>query len=886
MSSPSQLPTNVATPSMAAKAQRPPSSSRVGRLASSDTLEAGGFTPGVVFAERYRIIGLLGRGGMGEVYRADDLKLGQPVALKFLPERFAAEKDRLERFYAEVRIARQVSHPNVCRVYDVGEIHGRHYLSMEYVDGEDLASLLKRIGRLPPDKALEISRELCAGLSAAHDRGVLHRDLKPANVMVDGRGRARITDFGLAVAASDVVEGEVSGTPAYMAPEQLAGKGASVRSDVYALGLVLYELSTGRKVFDGASLDELRRKHTEEAPTAPSTVAPGFDPAVERVILRCLEKDPAARPSSVAQIAAALPGGDPLAAALAAGETPSPEMVAAAGERGAISPSTARLLLLFVAGLLALAILFAPRANIASFVGVDKSPEILRERAREILQDAGIEKSVDWANWFRTDERFLAWARDHGGVGGDLSRDAIAFAYRQSPSSLVPALAITGPFPSPWVTHDNPPPVAPGMAEVQVDARGRLIRLEVVPPEVRDRAVGAPTDWSRLFRQAGLDMSRFAPVEPEWSPLAFATERAAWEGPHPERRGVTMRVEAASYAGRPVSFRWVGPWTPHQRGSAASLASTNGEIVFEAILFLCILGGGLLARHNLRSGRSDRSGALRFAVAIAALTLLMWVLGGHHVRSSDEGWLFLEAFSNAAGTGLIYWILYVALEPYARRRWPEMLISWQRALSGRWRDPLVGRAALIGAVVGTAAGLIVGPARVLLPVELGVPGLLPMPLGGGAPVNAGATVAWRVSSATTSTFWVLGIVFILVLVRRLVRSEWLAGLIVTLIFSGPYIEESRGQVLVLPLAVISVAIVVFTTVRFGVLAAIVAEFCGRLVTYHFVSGDPSNWAFYAGMVGVLVIAALAAWGAKTALAGRPLFGDGEMLEEARAGSAR
>ena len=168
---------------------------------------------------------------MGEVYRADDLKLGQPVALKFLPRHLASDKDRLDRFYAEVRIARQVSHPNVCRVYDVGEIDGQQYLSMEYVDGEDLASLLKRIGRLPPDKALDISRELCAGLAAAHERGVLHRDLKPANVMIDGRGRASITDFGLAVAAGDVVDGEVSGTPAYMAPEQLSGKGATVRSD-------------------------------------------------------------------------------------------------------------------------------------------------------------------------------------------------------------------------------------------------------------------------------------------------------------------------------------------------------------------------------------------------------------------------------------------------------------------------------------------------------------------------------------------------------------------------------------------------------------------------------------------------------------------------------
>src|SRR5262249_4497872 len=165
VSSVSLLPTDLASPSVEAAARRPPRDSRVGRLPSADSLAAGGFTPGTVLAERYRIIGLLGRGGMGEVYRADDLKLGQPVALKFLPARFAVEKDRLERFYAEVRLARQVSHPNVCRVYDVGEIDGLHYLSMEYVDGEDLASLLKRIGHLPADKALDISRELCAGLA-------------------------------------------------------------------------------------------------------------------------------------------------------------------------------------------------------------------------------------------------------------------------------------------------------------------------------------------------------------------------------------------------------------------------------------------------------------------------------------------------------------------------------------------------------------------------------------------------------------------------------------------------------------------------------------------------------------------------------------------------
>ncbi len=346
VSSVSQLPTNLASPSVAEAARRPASASKVGRLASSDSIPAGGFTPGAILAERYRIIGLLGRGGMGEVYRADDLKLGQPVALKFLPAAPGLGRDRLERFYAEVRIARQVSHPNVCRVYDVGEIDGQQFLSMEYVDGEDLASLLQRIGRLPPDKALDIARELCAGLAAAHERGVLHRDLKPANVMLDGRGRARITDFGLAVAAGEVVEGEVSGTPAYMAPEQLAGKGASVRSDLYSLGLVLYELFTGRKAFEGATFQELRRKHAEDPPASPSTISPGLrsgrrarDPALPREGAGAASGLGARR--SRRRCRAAIRSRRRSRRA----RRRRPEMVAAAGEQGALAPAKAWALL-------------------------------------------------------------------------------------------------------------------------------------------------------------------------------------------------------------------------------------------------------------------------------------------------------------------------------------------------------------------------------------------------------------------------------------------------------------------------------------------------------------------------------------------------------------
>jgi serine/threonine protein kinase len=203
---------------------------------------------GTVIADRYYIVRHLRSGGMGMVYQADDLVLRVPVALKFLSPGHAGDQHRVELLLNEVRLAREITHPNVCRLFDVGEISGHHFLSMEYVEGEDLASLLHRIGRLPKDKAFTIGLEICNGLEAAHARGILHRDLKPANLMIDANGHAKIMDFGLAILSQSSEEQTlIAGTPEYMAPEQRQGH-ASVQTDIYAVGLVLYQLFTGRKV--------------------------------------------------------------------------------------------------------------------------------------------------------------------------------------------------------------------------------------------------------------------------------------------------------------------------------------------------------------------------------------------------------------------------------------------------------------------------------------------------------------------------------------------------------------------------------------------------------------------------------------------------------------
>ncbi|HXM76862.1 MAG TPA: serine/threonine-protein kinase, partial [Thermoanaerobaculia bacterium] len=621
-----------------------------------------------MLAERYRIIGLIGRGGMGEVYRADDLKLGQPVALKFLPERLAAEPSFLDRFYAEVRHARGVSHPNVCRVYDVGEIDGRHFLSMEYVDGEDLASLLRRIGRLGGERAVEIAREIVAGLAAAHDKGVLHRDLKPGNVMIDGRGRAKITDFGLAVGVEDDRGGgEVSGTPAYMAPEQLAGRGSSVQSDLYALGLVLYELFTGRKAFEAATLAEWRHKHSQEPPTAPSTVTPGLDASVERVILRCLEKEPGRRPRSAAAVAAALPGGDPLAAAIAAGETPSPEMVAAAGSDGGIKPAAAWACLVSILAGMALVAYLSPRAYRHGHVPLEKPPEALAERSKEIIRRLGYaEKPLDTAWGFSGNGEYRRWVEEH-----DQSKDrwkgiesgrpaAIYFWYRQSPAPLIAERFRGDDAGFTYVTETDPPPLVAGMVGVELDPLGRLIRFEAVPSPVNaPKAAGRPPDWEPLFAEAGLDHAAFSPTESRWLPPFYADSRVAWTEGKAERADRPLRVEAAANRGRPVYFELVGPWTrPPRMQPSGSQSGFNAFELFLAGMFTVLLvGGSLLARRNLRLGRGDRRGALRVATFIFTCFMLDWALATRHIGNISEYPLFIQGVGQALFLAGLSWLI-------------------------------------------------------------------------------------------------------------------------------------------------------------------------------------------------------------------------------------
>src|SRR6202035_87016 len=233
-------------------------------------------------------------------------------------------------------------------------------------------------GRLPSDKALEIARKLCAGLAAAHDKGVLHRDLKPGNIMIDGRGQVLITDFGLAGIMGQIEGAETrNGTPGYMAPEQLSGKEVSAQSDIYGLGVVLYEMFTGKRPFNASTRAELIKMTEEGTPPPPRKIVKDMDPAIENIILRCLAPDPRIRPVSALAVSAALPGGDPLAAALAAGETPSPEMVAAAGQKVGCHRAMAVSCLLAVIVGIAIYAAINQRVNVLTKIPLDNPPEVL-----------------------------------------------------------------------------------------------------------------------------------------------------------------------------------------------------------------------------------------------------------------------------------------------------------------------------------------------------------------------------------------------------------------------------------------------------------------------------------------------------------------------------
>src|SRR3984893_1935885 len=846
------------------------SSSPSGATSSRSDYEAH-YVPGTILADRYRIVSPLGKGGMGEVYRAEDLKLGQTVALKFLPRSLAQTDQALERFTREVRLARQVSHPNVCRVFDLGEIaevgsDGKRteltFLTMEFVDGEDLASLMRRIGRLPSDKALEIAQQLCAGLAAAHEHGIVHRDLKPANIMLDGRGRVRITDFGLAALAAEIKGNAArAGTPAYMSPEQFAGQEVTSKSDLYSLGLVLYEVLTGKHPFEASSAEQMARLRDKSAPTAPSQFIKDLNLLVERVILGCLEKDPGKRPASALQVAAALPGGDPLAAALAAGETPSPEMVAASGETEGLRPIVAWVLLAGVLVLVIAAAVWSGKTKLSRRVPLEIPPDALAQRARDILQSIGYsEPPVDTAMGFYEGKDFLRYITEHDKSKtrwDNLDTGAFVFWYRSSPQPLA-ALSFLSRAPvqgSVWT--DDPPLDVSGMTLVNLNPRGRLTQLIAVPPQV-DKPAGhaSSPDWALLFSAAGLDPSKWVQTEPLWTPPDYSDARAAMTRSLVERPNIPMRIEAAAYRGKPVYFELIGPWTRPQRMQPYQPSEREwASLVVMMASFLSVLTiGVILARRNLRLGRGDRQGAFRLAAFVFGAWTVAWFFGAHHLPNFDERALFIEFLAWGIAWSSFLWVVYIALEPYVRSRWPATLISWSRLLAGRFRDPLVGRDILVGCFLAPFSAALERLGWLILS-WLDYPP--PQPSSGPESVflaeqDIAANVAQWFMFAPFAWFAAL---FVLFLLRILLRKERAAAVAWGVLFTLLASTEPTGLV---STAIFS-GLAVFVMIRFGLLALVINFVVFNIVQRFPLTTQGSAWYAGIGLTGILLIVAMAAY---------------------------
>jgi serine/threonine-protein kinase len=517
-------------------------------------------------------------------------------------------------------------------------------------------------------------------------------------------------------------------------------------------------------------------------------------------------------------------------------------------------------------------------------VPLEKPPEVLAERARAAVRAAGHDApAADTAYGFEEDVEYYRhvaandqrMSRWDGLKAGQPA--LIQFWYRQSPRPLAPQAGLR-------VTAEDPArQLYSGMADVRLDTEGRLIELQVVPPEVDAQGAAAPAtdapDWAPLFAEAGLDPSRFKPAEPRWVPPVFADRRVAWEGAFPLAADTPLRVEAAGYRGRPVAFKLVAPWTKSYRTEPyLTDAGLRRLLMFVFAVFISlVLAGAWLARRNFRLGRGDRRGASKLALFVFAARALAGLVGASHVPTFEgEVRVLYTILTEALFPAALLWLFYIALEPYVRRRAPHRLISWTRLLAGEWRDPLVGRDVTAGVLLGiwmnlflwlgevTARWLSIPPdlQGVRLDTLLGVGGIAPTFLG---------------TQTAVPLFHGLGFVFLLFLLSLLLRGERRGAFAGWALFMTAFVLGGSPPYALLFYGALSAAYI-FVAARFGLLAVTVAQFVFFMVEFYPYTTDPSAW--YAGVTvfAASAVAALAVYGFRVSLGGRPVFRAG-LLEE-------
>ena len=672
------------------------------------------------------------------------------------------------------------------------------------------------------EKGLQIARQLCMGLEAAHQQGVLHRDLKPANVMVDGQGNVRIADFGLAtVAKGDDEPGSLVGTPAYMAPEQLRSGHTSVRSDLYSLGAILFEVFTGKRSANHSESAGLNASSSDENSSFPSDI----DPRIRDVVYKCLRESPENRPDSAAEVHRLLPATDPIQAALEAGQTPSPTDVASAGGSGVLKPWQA--VLLFAAAVVGLwSLMLLDRETPKAFA---EPPIRLQVQAESILQAAGLETLPGrfTAHGYRYDQDLIDSPVD--------DRSPIEYWYRTSPESLIPhATTNFGRSQSRVRTLHNPPPLRSGMVSLRLSADGERLRELMCVPDLElpdrenDRLEIPAATWEQLFRLAGHRFSDFDTAKPKW-PLPFSGQPYAWTKSQDEKE--LVRVEAASDGVKVVYFQVIWPQGPGEttrqwtvdRGDGQSTwgwqamayrrmpGETANTWFFAGTLWYGILSVAFfLAIRNIRRGNCNIRGSVILAIVALITSLIRTALEADYVNDFRNLPLLLDhalniALINAIGIG----VMYAALEPLMRSALPHTMISWSRTLSGQF-DAMVARDMAIGLVLGI---WILCIPFYLEPVP--APGFSWIALMGSRQAIAQivGAVGW------TLTICMLSMTFVLIL-RLTVRKLWIA----CIALFGIWIWMAM-QMNMQPVIMMSILIVFFILLmRFGLVACMAYEF--------------------------------------------------------------
>jgi hypothetical protein len=419
------------------------------------------------------------------------------------------------------------------------------------------------------------------------------------------------------------------------------------------------------------------------------------------------------------------------------------------------------------------------------------------------------------------------------------------------------------------VRFNDPPETQSGMIGVIVDAQGRLVYFQDIPPEVDPNPPPRkPADWKPLFAAAGLDLAQFHPAQPQWLSLAGFDERAAWTGTWPGTH-FPMRVEAAAWHGRPVFFQEVGPWTKAERSQQSNTGAGReaGNIVSFSVLILMLLAGIWLARRNYRRGKADLRGAFKLAGAVFAIEIAIWLCLFHFIPTLAALGRLVIAISTGLFMSAAIWVLYLALEPYVRRHWPQAIISWSRLTTGRLRDALVGRDVLWGVMLGMLWSVVISVGFVMLKREGATPQLSNTDFLTGGREALGLWLANIVTCISSA----LQFFFLLFLLKIILRNIWLAAAVFVAIFTTSHTLQGDHPQIWVWVWILVFAIAAFAVTRFGLIALAVAVFTVDLVLNVPITLDFSRWYATTAFAVLLSLLAIAAWGFHTSLGGQKLF---------------